>query len=80
MTPQQKAAAGLVQIKEAILDYLTEHPNGVRHSQIVTDLGLESDFEGKQRNYLSWSVVGLLVGERQVRYERRGKVKIYFRA
>ena len=79
MTPQQQAAAGLTHLKDAIVDYLAQHPDGVRHSQIVTDLGLQSDFEGKQKNYLSWSVVGLLIAERRVRYERRGSAKIYFR-
>jgi hypothetical protein len=79
MTPQQKAAAGVAHIKDAILDYLAQHPDGVRHSQIVTDLGLESSYEGKQKNFLSWSVVGLLLAERRVRYERRGSAKIYFR-
>jgi hypothetical protein len=79
MTPQQRAAAGVAHIKDPILDYLAQHPDGVRHSQIVTDLGLESSYEGKQKNFLSWSVVGLLLAERRVRYERRGSTKIYFR-
>ncbi len=78
MTPQQKAAAGLAHIKGAILDYLAQHPDGVPHSQIVTDLGLESDYEGKAR-ILSWSALGLLLAERRARYERRGKAKVYFR-
>lgn len=80
MTPEQKAAAGLQQLKDAIVDYLAEHPDGVRHSQIVSDLGLESDYEGKQKNYLSWSTIGLLLAERRVRYERRGSSKVYFPA
>ncbi len=78
MTPQQKAAAGLANIKDAIVDYLAQHPDGVQHSQIVSDLGLESDYEGKQKNYLSWSAIGLLLAERRVRYERRGSTKLYF--
>ena len=80
MTPQQKAAAGVEHLKQAILDYLALHPDGVAHSQIVTDLGLESDYEGTQKNYLSWSVIGLLLAERRVRYERRGRSKFYFTA
>ena len=79
MTPQQKAAGGLALVKEAILDYLAEHPDGVRHANIVEDLGLESDYEGKQRNYLSWSTIGILLSEGKVRYERRGSQKYYFK-
>jgi len=79
MTPQQKAASGLALVKESILDYLAQHPDGVRHSNIVVDLGLESDYEGKQRNFFSWSAIGILLGEGKVRYERRGSSKYYFK-
>lgn len=78
MTPQQKAAEGVRNLKDAIVEYLTSHPDGVPHSQIVTDLGLECDYEGGQKNYLSFSVIGLLLAERKVRYERVGKRKLYF--
>jgi hypothetical protein len=79
MTPQEKAKAGVEHLKEAILDYLLQKPSGVRHSEIVQDLGLESDYEGSQKNYLSWSVLGLLLAEGRVRYERDGRSKIYFK-
>jgi hypothetical protein len=78
--PSELAERGLAMLKEAILVYLEDHPNGVRHAQIVTDLGLQSAYEGKQKNYLSWSVIGLLIDEKRVRYERKGRSKFYFRA
>ena len=37
------------------------------HQRRRQALGLESDDEGKNRNYLSWSVLGLLMSERQLR-------------
>jgi hypothetical protein len=77
-TPQQKAQAGLTLLKEAILNYIGSQKDGVHHSQIVSELGLESDFEGSQKNYLSWSILGLLVNEKRVRYEKHGNRKIYF--
>jgi hypothetical protein len=79
MTPKEKAAAGVAYIKDAILSYLAQHPEGLRHSEIFTALGLKSDYEGKQKNYLSWSVIGLLLAEQRVRYERQGSAKLYFR-
>jgi len=78
MTPKQKAEAGVRHLKDAILDHITEHPEGVRHAQIVKDLRLQSGYEGKQKNYLSWSIIGLLLADERVRYEGRGRGKTYY--
>ena len=78
MTPKDKARHGLDLLKTAICDYLRQHPEGVQHAAIARDLDLESDFEGSQRNYLSWSVLGLLVNKKKVNYARRGGRKVYF--
>jgi hypothetical protein len=78
MTPRDRAQEGIASLKEAILEYLRRHPEGVQNSTIVRDLGLESDFEGQQKNYLSWSVLGLLVNERRVSHRRQGSRKLYF--
>jgi uncharacterized protein len=78
MTNTEKAQAGVNLIKEAILDYLRDHPNGATNAEIVRELGLESDFEGENHNYLSWSVIGLLVNEGKIRYERRARSRHYF--
>jgi hypothetical protein len=62
MTPRDKAQAGLVQLEETILDIIAQSlAHGLGNSDIARALGIESDFEGKQHNYLSWSIVGLLV-------------------
>ena len=55
-----KARGGLELIKEAILSELKAHPHGMTNAEIVHQLGLESDFEGQNRNYLSWSILGIL--------------------
>jgi hypothetical protein len=77
-TPRDKAQKGVQLIKEAILDFLSQHRDGVPHSEIVQQLNLESDFEGNQKNYLSWSVLGLLVNEGRVYYKMGGRRKLYF--
>ena len=76
-TPRDKAQAGLSLLKESIFEFLRQHKDGTAHSKVVTELGLESDFEGNQKNYLSWSVLGLLVNEGRATYEKRGNRKIY---
>jgi hypothetical protein len=72
-----KSQLGLRLIKEGLLEYVSMHAEGVAHSKIVSDLGLESNYEGRQKNYLSFSVLGLLVNEGHVRYEKRGRNKVY---
>lgn len=77
MQGKQKAQQGLALLKDAICEYISAHDKGegIRHADLCRDLGLESDFEGGNRNYLSWAVLGLLlkagrvrsVGERQAR-------------
>jgi len=61
--PTEKAKRGVELLKEAILELLLAHPEGLRHSEIVTTLDIPSDYLGNQKNYLSWSVVGLLMNE-----------------
>lgn len=77
MTATDRASAALASLKEAILQHLAHHPGGLGNSEIARDLGLESDFQGKQSNYLSWSVIGLLVNEGLVIYEKRGRNVFY---
>ena len=77
MTADNKANAALAALKESIIEHLANYPEGLGNSEIARDLGLESDFEGKQRNYLLWSVIGLLVNEGCVVYEKRGHNVFY---
>ena len=80
MNAKDSAQAGLAQIKEAVLTHLGAHPEGCTNADVGNALGLQSDFEGEQAGYLSWSVLGLLVNEQKVRYEKTGrKGRIYFR-
>jgi len=66
MDNHEKAQAGLEMIKDAILSELKHHPPGITNAEIVHKLGLESDFEGGMRNYLSWSILGILLGEGKI--------------
>ena len=65
-TAQQKALSGLFLIEEAILELLSENPQGLRNSDIARLLNLQSDFRGSQRNYLTYSVLGGLLANNRV--------------
>ena len=60
------AQDGLRQIKEAILELLTINPQGLRNVEIADALGLRSDFQGAHRNYLTLSVLGILMDEEKI--------------
>jgi len=78
MTEFEKAHSGLSLLKQAILEHLTAHPEGLRNVEIAEALGLRSDFEGEQKDYLSWSLIGLLVNEGKVLYRKVGQARKYF--
>ena len=78
--PEGKAAMGLALLKEAILDHLDERSDGLRNGDIAKDLGLESSHDGRQQDYLTYSVLGLLMKEQQVDKVRRAGKVYYARA
>lgn len=55
MTAHEKAKAGLWLIKEAVLHYLAEHPEGVPSSEARRELGLENP-TGERRDSLFWGL------------------------
>lgn len=70
MTPREKAQTAVVMLKEAVIEILEANPEGLRHAEIVKHLDIASDYLGNQKNYLSWSVVGLLMNAKKI--ERLG--------
>jgi hypothetical protein len=77
MSNFDKAQTGLEMIKEAIISELKAHKQGMTNAEIVHKLGLESDVEGENRNYLSWSVLGILIADGKVKYTGERKSKRY---
>jgi len=71
MNAREKAQQGLDLIKEAILECLKAHPEGLKNSDVADFLALRSDYLGGQKDYLSWSVLGLLLNEKRI--YRRGR-------
>jgi uncharacterized protein len=77
--PEGKAAMGLALLKEAILDHLDDHPDGLRNGVLAKDLGLESSHDGRQQDYLTYSLLGILLMEHQVEKVRRSGKAYYVR-
>ncbi len=75
MKPSEKAAKARAELEDAILEYLKARPDGAINNQIARDLGLESDFAGQQKNYLTYSLLGGLMTRSLVKRENVGGKK-----
>lgn len=73
-TGEKVAQHGLRQIEDAILRLLEQNPQGLRNSEIANLLNLRSDFRGRQRNYLTYSVLGGLLAERKIAWNQGTKI------
>lgn len=80
MAAHEQAQAALEQLKLAIVEHLAQHPEGSGNVDVADALGLRSDFEGEQKDYLSWSILGILINENRVRYEKVNGRRRYFAA
>ena len=78
MTPYEMAQEVLVLLKDAIFRLVNESTIALAHAEIVKELDIPSNFEGTGKNYLSWSVLGLLVNDGRVHYRGRGRERIYY--
>lgn len=63
----EKAQLGLKLLKDAVLEMAKANPMGVRNADVCKSLGLQSDYMGGSKDYLSWSVIGLLIRDGKLR-------------
>ena len=59
----EKAQIGLSMLKDAVLELSIANADGVTNSDVAHSLGLQSDYLGGSKDYLSWSILGLLMRE-----------------
>ena len=69
----EKSQLGLSLLKDAVLEFAKANPGGVTNSDTASLLGLRSDYGGGSKDYLSYSVLGLLMREGKI--ERLDKIK-----
>ncbi|MCL4526704.1 MAG: GIY-YIG nuclease family protein [Gammaproteobacteria bacterium] len=68
----EKAQIGLELLKAAVLELAQANPDGITNSDASKSLGLQSDYAGGSKDYLAWSVLGLLMREgKMIRGEER---------
>lgn len=70
---QEKAQLGLQMLKEAVLELAQANDGGVTNSDISKALGLQSDYAGGSKDYLSWSILGLLMRAGKIRREHNSR-------
>jgi hypothetical protein len=63
----ERAQQGLAMLKKAVLDLARANKDGITNADAASLLGLRSDYRGRQKDYLSYSVLGLLLREGKVR-------------
>jgi uncharacterized protein len=73
MDERKQAEAGLKQIQEAIVSILKRRPEGLRNAEIAETLNLRSDFRGRQKDYLTYSVLGGLMRQERVAWNKETK-------
>ena len=62
---------GLEFIKNGVLNFVIANPRGVTNGDVSKYLGLQSDYQGGSVNYLSYSVLGLLMKDNKIKKEGR---------
>lgn len=67
MGGHEKAQLGLRFLKDAILELAKANPKGITNSDAVKVFGLQSDYKGGSKDYLVWSLLGLLMREGRMR-------------
>jgi uncharacterized protein len=67
----EKAQLGLALLKDAVLEFSRANGRGVTNAETASALGLRSDYGGGSKDYLSYSVLGLLMREGKISRQRR---------
>jgi hypothetical protein len=63
---QEKAQLGLALLKDAIIELASANKNGVRNADVASCLRLRSDYKGAAKDYLSFSLLGMLMRDNKL--------------
>lgn len=73
---KEKAQIGLSLLKDAVLELAKANPGGISNSDTASLLGLRSDYGGGSKDYLSYSVLGILMREGKLERSKTNKKHI----
>jgi len=70
---KEKAQLGLGLLKSAVLEMARANPKGITNSDTASLLGLRSDYGGGSKDYLSYSILGMLMRDGLLRRDSVSK-------
>ena len=74
---KEKAQVALQLLKDSVLELAAANAKGITNAETASLLGLRSDYGGGSKDYLSYSILGLLMREgKLVREGRPGRHKV----
>ena len=62
----EQAQKGIELLNNSILGLLRAFPNGLSNSEISTKLGINSEHNGNQKDYLAYSLLGNLMKDKMI--------------
>lgn len=69
----EKAQLGLQLLLDAVLETAQANQQGVTNSELAKGLGLQSDYSGGSKDYLTWSLLGILMRQGKLKREASGR-------
>ena len=75
----EKAQIGVTLLKESVLELAIANEGGITNSDVVHTLGLHSEYSGGSKDYLSWSILGLLMREGKLKRVEKKRHKAQVR-
>ena len=69
----EKAQMGLELVKSAVMELAKANPDGIKNSDAAKYLGLQSDYGGGSKDYLSYSILGILMKEGKIKRNEKKK-------
>ena len=70
---QEKAQMALQLLKSAVLEFARANASGITNAETASVLGLKSDYGGGSKDYLSYSLLGMLMRDGLLRRDGRSK-------
>jgi hypothetical protein len=67
---REKAQIGLEMIKDAVIELAKANEAGITNAEVAKALGLQSDYRGGSKDYLSFSIIGILMKEGRIKREK----------
>jgi hypothetical protein len=67
----ERAQLGVELLKAAVLEFARANNRGISNSDVASVLGLRSDYGGGSKDYLSYSILGLLMRDGLIARNRK---------